>query len=497
MLKNSAIWVAKGAQEDYLLPALANRHGLIAGATGTGKTTTLRVLAEGFSDMGVPVFLADIKGDLGGLAVSGADNPKLQERRQKLGVGADFAFKAYPVRFWDIFGERGHPVRATVTEMGPVLLARMLDLNDTQEGVLNIVFRVADENGLLLLDMKDLRSMLQYTAEHAKELTTKYGNVSAQSIGAIQRALLVLEQQGADLFFGEPALQLADWFQTSFDGKGVINILDSVRLFQSPALYSTFLLWLMSEVYEQLPEVGDLEKPRLVFFFDEAHLLFNDIPKALLQKIDQLVRLIRSKGVGVYFITQNPMDLPETVLAQLGNRVQHGLRAFTSAEQKRVRAAAQTFRQNPAFDTEKALLELGTGEVVLSFLDQKGVPGIADRAMVLPPQSQMAPIDDATRQSVINTSPFGMKYATAMDRESAYEMLQSKYALEQQQKVAEAERVAAEKKQKEYEKEQARLARQRPQKTIVDTVAGTVVNTIGREVGRSFVRGILGSLRRR
>ena len=511
MYSDNKVWIAKSDKPVYLLPNMANRHGLIAGATGTGKTVTLKVMAESFSDMGVPVFLTDIKGDLAGLLEQGSDNPKMAERIAQLGI-EDFSYKPYPVCFWDVFGKSGHPVRTTVSDMGALLLSRLLGLNDTQAGVLNIVFRVADENGMLLLDLKDLSAMLRYVGENAKEYTLKYGNIAIQSIGAIQRSLIVLEDQGGAQFFGEPALEIYDWIRTAEDGRGNINILHCVELFQSPALYSTFLLWMLSELFETLPETGDVSKPKLVFFFDEAHLLFEDTPKVLLQKIEQVVRLIRSKGVGVYFITQNPMDLPEEVLGQLGNRVQHALRAYTPAEQKSVRAAAQTFRTNPAFDTETAIMELGTGEALVSCLDSDGIPGIVERAFIMPPQSKFGTIDDFVRLRVVNSSPMSGKYDIGVDRESAYELLQAKVIQEQaaekneqerleQQKQSEKEEKERQKQLEKEEKEREREVRRATtrtsnRKTLVERAADNVVGTIGREVGRSLIRGILGSLKR-
>ncbi|MBA3356380.1 MAG: DUF853 family protein, partial [Pyrinomonadaceae bacterium] len=400
---NDPILIAKAGRDIFLLPKMANRHGLIAGATGTGKTVTLQTLAEGFSARGVPVFLADVKGDLAGVSQPGGNNTRVRERVDELGI-VDWKAEGSPVTFWDVFGETGHPVRATVSEMGPLLLGRLLDLNDTQEGVLNMVFKIADDNGLLLLDLKDLRSMLQYVADHAAEFKTKYGNVSAASAGAIQRNLLALESQGADKFFGEPALDLDDLIQTHAS-RGVINILAAEKLMrQSPKVYSTFLLWLLSELFERLPEVGDPEKPKLVFFFDEAHLLFADIEKALEEKIEQVVRLIRSKGVGVYFVSQNPLDIPDVVLGQLGNRVQHALRAFTPRDQKAVHAAAQTFRQNPKLNVESVLTELGVGEALVSMLEEDGKPGIVERAKIVPPRSQLGAITAEQREGIMKTS---------------------------------------------------------------------------------------------
>ena len=420
------IIVAKSGKAGLaLLPRLANRHGLIAGATGTGKTVTLQTLAQGFSSIGVPVFMADVKGDLSGLAQAGAMSPRLKERFDALAI-KDFAFAACPVTFWDVFGKAGHPVRATVSDMGPLLLARMLNLNDTQEGVLALAFKIADDNGLLLLDMKDLRAMLQHVGDSAREFTTEYGNISAASIGAIQRALMQLEQQGADRFFGEPALNIADLMQTDEKGRGMVNILAAESLMGSPRLYSTFLLWMLSELFEQLPEVGDPDKPKLVYFFDEAHLLFNEAPKALLEKIEQMVRLIRSKGVGVYFVTQNPLDIPDTVLGQLGNRVQHALRAYTPRDQKAVKAAAETMRANPKLKVETVITELGVGEALVSFLDEKGRPCVVERALILPPASRIGPISADERRAVIESSVIFGHYEQTVDRESAYEKLKGR-----------------------------------------------------------------------
>lgn len=483
MLADNKLWIAKSDEPIYLLPKMANRHGLIAGATGTGKTTTLKVLAESFSDLGVPVFLADIKGDLAGLAMPGSDNPKMQERITRLGVEG-FSYRAYPVRFWDLFGEGGHPVRTTVSEMGALLLSRLLGLNDTQTGVLHIVFRIADDRGLLLLDLKDLRAMLQYVGDHAKEFTLDYGNISTQSVGAVLRSLLALEDQGGDHFFGEPALDLFDWIQTAPGGQGVINILHSPKLFLTPALYSTFLLWMLSELFEALPEAGDLDKPKMVFFFDEAHLLFEDAPKILLDKVEQVVRLIRSKGIGVYFITQSPSDLPGDVLGQLGNRVQHALRAYTPADQKQVKAAAQTFRPNPAFKTEAAITELATGEALVSCLDAEGRPGIVERGWILPPQSMFGTIDDAARQKIIGSSLITGKYERQVDRASAYELLQMKVRQEQLESF-----------ENETKKKAARPVSS-GSKTAFEKAANSAVTAIGREIGRSLIRGLLGSLKR-
>ena len=411
-----------GQNELCLLPSLANRHGLITGATGTGKTVSLQVMAEQFSRIGVPVFMADVKGDLTGISQPGKPSPKLTERLERLGLPQP-EFAGSPVTLWDVFGEKGHPLRATVSDMGPLLLARMLGLNETQEGVLHLVFRIADERGLLLLDAKDLRAMLQYVGDNAKDFTTEYGNVSAASIGAIQRGLLALDAQGADQFFGEPMLNLDDMMQTDAKGRGVVNVLAADKLMNAPRLYAAFLLWLLSELFEQLPEVGDVDKPKLVFFFDEAHLLFNEAPRALLEKVEQVVRLIRSKGVGVYFVTQNPLDVPDTVLGQLGNRVQHALRAFTPRDQKAVRAAAETMRANPAFSAEQAITELGVGEALISLLDEKGRPRIVERGFVVPPASRLGPIDENERAALLASSIVAGVYEQVLDRESAYEKL--------------------------------------------------------------------------
>ena len=442
MLSEQKIWLAQSDKNLFLLPQMANRHGLIAGATGTGKTITMKVMAESFSDMGVPVFLADVKGDLSGMCRPGRDTEDMQRRIERFGLEG-FQYKAYPTRFWDIFGEAGHPVRVTVSEMGPTLLGRLLGLTEIQTGVLNIVFRVADDNGLLLLDLKDLRARLQYVGENRAEYTTLYGNVSAASVGAIQRALLAFEGEGGELFFGEPGLDIRDWMRTDFDGRGYINVLTSTRLIQSPLVYSTFLLWMLTELYEKLPEVGDLDKPRMVFFFDEAHLLFKDANRALVMKLEQVIKLIRSKGVGVYFISQSPSDIPDTVLAQLSNRVQHALRAYTPAEMKSVRAAAKAFRVNEAFDSETVLMELGVGEALVSFLDEFGVPSIVERAKILPPQSLMGAAEESVVKGIIASDEFEMKYRQAVDRESAYEVLVRANLELERLKQEEAEATAA------------------------------------------------------
>ncbi|MEN9426087.1 MAG: hypothetical protein RLZZ220_436 [Pseudomonadota bacterium] len=412
-------------QEIHLLPQLANRHGLITGATGTGKTVTLQKMAESFANIGVPVFMADVKGDLSGVGAAGVESPKLKERLAALGI-ASFTPRPCTTVFWDVFGEAGHPVRATVSDMGPLLLTRLLNLNETQSGVLQLVFKIADDQGLLIIDLKDLRAVLQYVGENAKEYTTSYGNISAASIGAIQRGLLAIETQGGDKFFGEPMLDIADLMQTDADSRGVVNILAADKLYNSPKLYSTFLLWMLAELFEQLPEVGDVDKPKLVFFFDEAHLLFNDAPKALLEKIEQVVRLIRSKGVGVYFVTQNPLDVPETELGQLGHRVQHALRAFTPRDQKAVKTAAETMRANPEFDAATVITELGVGEALVSFLDEKGRPHIVERAAIIAPDSRLGPLSPAERKAAIENSVIYGHYEEVVDRESAFEVLQGK-----------------------------------------------------------------------
>ncbi len=555
----SEILIGKGETDVFLSARMANRHGLVAGATGTGKTITLEVMAEGFSEMGVPVFLADVKGDISGMARPGTMTEGLRRRLDKMGV-ADVDFRAFPVRFWDVYGEAGHPVRTTISEMGPMLLSRLLGLTPVQEGVLNIVFRIADDKGLLLIDLKDLKAMLQYVGQHAKDFTTTYGNVTQQSVGAIQRALLALEDQGGDLFFGEPELQISDWMQRDENGRGYVNILHCVRLFQHPMLYSTFILWLLSELFETLPEAGDLDQPKMIFFFDEAHLLFDDAPKVLVQKVEQVVKLIRSKGVGVYFCTQSPSDIPDSVLAQLSNRVQHALRAYTPAEMKAVRTAAQSFRPNPKFKTEDAITDLSVGEALVSMLDDEGRPQITERAKIMCPRSSMAALDDQRRRDLILASDLYGRYETAVDRFTAYESLtqdaqrqeqeeqrqreQAEYERQRaeqekqrQREQAEYERQrAAEEKQRqreqaEYERqlkrEQAELERQkaerekemrRREQELRRTLSGTTrtssrsssrssrsplekatdsaMSTIGREIGKSLIRGFMGMLRK-
>lgn len=479
-----------------LLPAMANRHGLIAGATGTGKTVTLRVLAEAFSARGVPVFLADAKGDLAGLGWPAEPRPSVLERARALGL-EDYAPEAFPVTFWDVHGEQGHPVRTTLTEMGPLLLGRLLQLNEVQQGVLDIAFRVADEHGLLLLDLKDLRALLTHLAENATAFAPKHGNISAASVGAIQRGLASLGDQGGDLFFGEPALNLEDLMQTDGSGRGVINILAADRLLRTPRVYATLLLWMLSELFENLPEVGDPVKPRLVFFFDEAHLLFSDIAPAVLERIDQVVRLIRSKGVGIYFITQNPSDIPDTILGQLGNRIQHGLRAFTPRDQKGVRAAAATFRSNPALDTEAALTQLAVGEALVSLLDARGQPTPVERVLICPPRSQLGPVDAAGRRKAIAGSLVAGVYDTPVDRESAYERLSAAHGaasptagggflgnlLGGADAASPLPTVPA-----------SGRGRGRTPDSLVETMAKSAVRTAGSSLGRAIVRGILGSI---
>jgi DNA helicase HerA-like ATPase len=438
---SDSVYIGKSIKPEFILLRLANRHGLVTGATGTGKTVTLQGLAEGFSDQGVPVFCADVKGDLSGVAEAGEMKPWIEARDKQIGFTQDF--KAYPVIFWDLFGDKGHPIRATVSSLGPLLLSRLMDLSEAQEGVLNIAFKIADDEKLPLINLKDMQDLLQNLADRAGDLTTKYGNITKASVGSIQRSLLVLEQQGADHFFGEPALKIADLMRVARDGRGYISVLSAERLMQSPRLYATFLLFLMSQLFEQLPEVGDPDKPKLVFFFDEAHLLFKDAPKALLEKVEQVVRLIRSKGVGVYFVTQNPLDIPDTVSRQLGNRIQHALRAFSPLEQKAVKAAATTFRANPAFDTEKAIMELGIGEALVSTLDEKGQPTIVQKTLVRPPNSRVGPITDAELKAVMRASPVAGVYDETVDRESASEILQKRTAEETETRAAEAEQKQA------------------------------------------------------
>ncbi len=486
------ILLAKNAEQDvYLLPKYANRHGCITGATGTGKTVTLQGLAQSFSKIGVPVFMADIKGDLTGISQAGQTSPKFEERLQKYNLPMP-QFAGCPTVLWDVFGEQGHPVRSTISDMGPLLLSRVLGLNDTQTGILNIVFKLADDEGQLILDLKDLRAMLQHVSERSAELRQTYGNVSAASVGAIQRALLEIENQGANLFFGEPMLDIFDLMRVDSNGQGYINILAADRLMQAPKLYSTFLLWLLAELYEALPEVGDLEKPKFVFFFDEAHLLFNDAPKVLVERIEQIVRLIRSKGVGVYFVTQNPLDIPDTVFGQLGNRVQHALRAFTPRDLKAVKTAAETMRENPALNAAEAITELGVGEALISCLDEKGIPSITQRAWVMPPASRIGPATESERQAIRNASMFTGKYDRALDRESAYEVLQKR-----------AEQMASAQSTKNEESDgggilgsvkDLMLGSTGPRGGKRDGIVQQVVKSQVRSVTRQLIRGVLGSL---
>jgi DNA helicase HerA-like ATPase len=493
--------IAKNSQHELmLLPQLANRHGLIAGATGSGKTVTLQLMAEHFSRIGVPVFMADVKGDLSGISQPGGNKPKVVERIQSLGLG-EYTFAGCPTVFWDVFGEQGHPVRATISEMGPLLLSRMLKLNDTQASVLTLVFKIADDNGLLLLDLKDLRAMLQHVGENAKAFTTSYGNISAASIGAIQRGLITLESEGGNKLFGEPTLNIDDLMQTGDKGQGVINILAADKLMQSPTLYATFLLWLLSELFENLPEVGDLEKPKLVFFFDEAHLLFNDAPQALQDKIEQVVRLIRSKGVGVYFVSQNPLDIPDKILGQLGNRVQHVLRAFTPRDQKAVRAAAETFRANPELNVATAITELEVGEALVSLLDEKGRPGIVERAYVIPPRSQLGPITAEQRQQVIKQSVLFGHYEQVIDSESAHEKLTQRAA------AAMPEQTTGQQPQQTAQPASGGggfmdvlsdmfggARRRNARQSVAETAVKSAARAIGSQLGREIIRGVMGSI---
>src|SRR5882757_647921 len=479
-----------------LLPGLTNRHGLVAGATGTGKTVTLQVIAEALSRIGVPVFAADVKGDLSGISQPGQNNPKFAARLQSLGIDAP-AFAGCPVTFWDVFGEQGHPVRATVSEMGPLLLGRILNLNDTQAGVLTLVFKIADDQGLLLLDLKDLRAMLQNVGDNAAQYRTEYGNISPASIGAIQRNLIALEQQGGDKFFGEPALNIDDLLQTDQNGHGVVNILAADKLINSPQLYATFLLWMLSELFERLPEVGDPEKPKLVFFFDEAHLLFSDLPKVIEDKVHQVVRLVRSKGVGVFFVTQNPIDVPDGILGQLGNRVQHAVRAFTPKDQKAVKAAAQTFRANPEINVEQVILEVGVGEGLVSFLDEKGTPAMVERALVCPPRSQIGPITPDQRQQIMRSSLVAGVYEQVVDRESAYELLKKR--AEQGGAASGSQPVSAQQPAPKATSWYSDLLGSgssggRRGDSLTETMAKSAARTLGSTVGRQIVRGVLGSL---
>jgi DNA helicase HerA-like ATPase len=510
MINSYQLLIAKGERDLYLLPRMANRHGLVAGATGTGKTVSLQVMAENFSRIGVPVFMADVKGDLSGISQPGSPaNGKVMERIKQLKL-EDYAFSGCPVTFWDIFGEQGHPVRTTTSEMGPLLLSRLFNLNDVQSGVLTLVFKIADDNGLLLLDAKDLRAMLQFAGDNADQFTTEYGRISAASIGSIQRSLLDLESQGGDKLFGEPALNLDDFMQTDTQGRGMINILAADKLMLSPKTYATFLLWMLAELFERMPEVGDLEKPKLVFFFDEAHLLFTDAPDVLLEKIEQIVRLIRSKGVGVYFVTQNPLDIPDTVLGQLGNRIQHALRAFTPRDQKAVRAAATTLRANPKIDVEKVIGELAVGEALVSFLDERGQPGIVERAFVCPPKSQIGPISPEIRRQIIKSSVIYGHYERVVDRESAFELLKER-ANKLAGQPGQAPYPVPESRQPSYPwsypqspmpegkiplPQESRAPRPvgRPRDTLFEAMAKSAVRSMGSQVGRQIMRGIMGSI---
>ncbi len=520
MLLDDKLWVAQGENPCHLLLNQANRHGLIAGASGTGKTVTLKVLAEGFSHAGVPVFMADVKGDITGMCHAGEDTENIQKRVEKFGI-ENWSLTGCPCRFWDMLEGSDIPVRVTISEMGPTLLSRLLGLTEVQEGVLSIVFRIADDKQLLLIDLKDLRAMLNYVAEHAKEFETTYGKVSSQSTGAILRALISIEDEGAGMFFGEPALELSDWFACDENGQGYVNVLNAAKLVQSPQVYAMFLLWMLSELFETLPEVGDMDKPKFVFFFDEAHLLFNGMPKELLDKMVQVVKLIRSKGVGVYFITQSPSDIPDEVLAQLSNRIQHGLRAYTPAEQKAVRAAAESFRENPAFKSEDVILELGTGEALVSFLDAEGRPSIVENAKVLPPQCLMAAASDEALQAArAAQQPLMDKYGTAVDRESAFEVIQGQAdaaAAEQEQaaenaaaqeaaeKEAAAAAKAAEKEAERAAKEAAKMEqwqekeRQKVQNQVIKDVsraATSMLGQFGKEAGKQLLRGLFGGLKK-
>ena len=493
MTDNTILLGGNGTRQIVLNAGMANRHGLITGATGTGKTVTLQVLAESFSRLGVPVFTADVKGDLSGVAGAGKAHPKIDERLQYIAID-DHPFEGSPAVFWDVFGEKGHAVRTTVSEMGPTLLSNLLELNGTQEGVMQVAFSVADDEGLLLLDLKDLRAMLNWVADNSKDLERDYGRIARASVTAILRRLLILEEAGGDVFFGEPAIRVEHLMQNDFSGRGVISILDATTLYHSPRIYATFLLWLLSELMEELPERGDADLPRLVFFFDEAHLLFDNAPKALLQKITQVVRLIRSKGVGVFFVTQYPNDVPDEVIGQLGNRIQHALRAFTPRDRKALRAAAETFRENPAFDTETVIGELGVGEALISTLDAKGIPSIVERTLMAPPRSQFGPLDAQRRKTLVDRSPLKAAYDLTVDRDSAYEMLAKREAelAEQRQREAEAaeQAAAAEKQRKAAERPSPRGRRQ----SVGEAMAKSVARTIGSTLGRQIIRGILGSI---
>ena len=516
MLHDGKIWVGtSGDEKVYIYPKMANRHGLIAGATGTGKTVTLKVLAESFSDAGVPVFLADVKGDLAGMCMYGTENENVNKRVDEMGLAKEgFDFSAYPTTYWDIYGENGMPLRATISEMGPLLLGRILDLNETQSDILTIIFNIADDEGLLLLDTKDLKSMIQYVSDHAKDYAMEYGNMAKQSLAAILRSVVALEAEGGDKFFGEPAVSISDWLCTDCTGKGAIQVLDCQKLINNPTMYSTFMLWMMAELFETLPEAGDRPKPKMVFFFDEAHLLFDNASKTLLSKIEQVVKLIRSKGVGIYFITQNPADIPDDVLSQLGNKVQHALRAYTPKEQKAAKAAAMSFRENPEFDTYEVLSQLGIGEALVSVLDEKGIPTVVKQCTILPPQSQMGPLDDKTRESEIVNNLLYTKYTQELDRDSAYEFLTKKVAAEEKAEADAKEAMMAEKQRmkdeaaaekqrlKEIEaaekaKERERTAKEKQVKRAVKNVASSATGTIGREIGKTIGGTVGGSFGKR
>ncbi|HNW52807.1 MAG TPA: DUF853 family protein [Bacteroidales bacterium] len=492
--------IAKSGVELFLNPRMANRHGLIAGATGTGKTVSLQVMAEAFSSIGVPVFVSDIKGDLSGISKMGVDNQRITDRISQLQVEG-YSHQTFPVTFWDLFGEQGHPLRTTISEMGPLLLGRLMNLNEIQESVLTLVFRIADDNNLLLLDLKDLQKMCEFVGNNREQFTTTYGNISAASIGAIQRELIALEEQHADKFFSEPAIDILDFMQTDSNGRGVINILAADKLMMSPRTYSTLLLYLMSELFERLPEVGDMDKPKLVFFFDEAHLLFADAPRVVIEKIEQVVRLIRSKGVGIYFITQNPIDIPDTILGQLGNKIQHALRAFTPRDQKAVKTAAETFRPNPALDVEKVISELGVGEALVSFLDDKGIPAMVEKAKILPPQAQIGPITPEERSALMRRSLVAGVYEKEVDRESAFEILQARINSQAQVLQQQKEQEAYAKEQAERAKAEARIERENSKSAGTDVfgsltkaVGRSVTSQIGGQIGRALVRGLLGGL---
>ena len=516
MYHDGKIWIGNSGEEKiYIYPKMANRHGLIAGATGTGKTVTLKVLAESFSDAGIPVFLADVKGDLAGMSMFGAETDSVKSRVEKMGLAEEgFDFSSYPTTYWDIYGEKGMPLRATISEMGPLLLSRILDLNETQSDILTVIFKIADDEGLLLLDTKDLRSMIQYVSDHAKDYAMEYGNMAKQSLAAIVRSIVALEAEGGDKFFGEPAVSIADWLCTDCSGKGAIQVLDCQKLINNPAMYSTFMLWLMAELFETLPEAGDRPKPKMVFFFDEAHLLFDNASKTLLTKVEQMVKLIRSKGVGIYFITQNPADIPDDVLGQLGNKVQHALRAYTPKEQKGAKAAADSFRANPEFDTYEVLSQLGIGEALVSVLDEEGIPTVVKQCKILPPQSLMGALDDETRKSEIVNNLLYTKYTQEIDRESAYELLTRKIERQAEEEAKEKAAIAEEKqkekeaaaaeKLKEKEAEAAQKAAERKAtaqekevKRAVKNVARSASGTIGRELGKSIGESVGGSFGKR